>query len=143
MAQVAPDGPMYQAGTLSGNPLAMAAGEAALAAVAPSAYAFLEARASRLAEGLSEAGEGRISVSRVGSLLTVFFASAPPRDYDEARAADGAAFARFFHAMLDRGVMLPPSPFEAWFTILAHGDAEIEWALDAARQALPAALGPA
>jgi glutamate-1-semialdehyde 2,1-aminomutase len=144
MAQVAPDGPMYQAGTLSGNPLAMAAGEAALAAVAsPSAYDFLEMQTSRLADGLAEAGEGRISVSRVGSLLTVFFASAPPQDYDEVRAADGAAFARFFHAMLDRGVLLPPSPFEAWFTTLAHGDAEIDRALDAARQALPEALGSA
>jgi glutamate-1-semialdehyde 2,1-aminomutase len=144
MAQVAPDGPMYQAGTLSGNPLAMAAGEAALAAAAgSSAYDFLEKQTSRLADGLAEAGEGRVSVSRVGSLLTVFFASAPPRDYDEARAADGAAFARFFHAMLDRGVMLPPSPFEAWFTTLAHDDAEIDRALDAARQALPEALGPA
>jgi glutamate-1-semialdehyde 2,1-aminomutase len=144
MAQVAPEGPMYQAGTLSGNPLAMAAGEAALAAVAiPSAYDFLEMQTSRLADGLAEAGQGRASVSRVGSLLTVFFASAAPQDYDEARAADGAAFARFFHAMLDRGVMLPPSPFEAWFTTLAHGDAEIDQAVDAAREALPAALGAA
>jgi glutamate-1-semialdehyde 2,1-aminomutase len=144
MAQVAPDGPMYQAGTLSGNPLAMAAGEAALAAaVTPSTYEFLETRAARLAAGLAEAGQGRVSVARVGSLLTVFFASAPPRDYDQARAADAAAFARFFHAMLERGIMLPPSPFEAWFTTLAHGDAEIDRALEAARQALPAALGAA
>jgi glutamate-1-semialdehyde 2,1-aminomutase len=144
MAQVAPDGPMYQAGTLSGNPLAMAAGEAALAAAAtPSTYEFLETRAARLAAGLAEAGQGRVSVARVGSLLTVFFASAPPRDYDQARAADAAAFARFFHAMLERGIMLPPSPFEAWFTTLAHGDAEIDRALEAARQALPAALGAA
>jgi glutamate-1-semialdehyde 2,1-aminomutase len=142
MAQVAPDGPMYQAGTLSGNPLAMAAGEAALAAAATaSSYEFLETRAARLAAGLAEAGQGRVSVSRVGSLLTVFFAPAPPRDYDQARAADAAAFARFFHAMLERGIMLPPSPFEAWFTTLAHGDAEIDRALEAARQALPAALG--
>jgi glutamate-1-semialdehyde 2,1-aminomutase len=144
MAQVAPDGPMYQAGTLSGNPLAMAAGEAALAAAATaSSYEFLETRAARLAAGLAEAGQGRVSVSRVGSLLTVFFAPAPPRDYDQARAADAAAFARFFHAMLERGIMLPPSPFEAWFTTLAHGDAEIDRALEVARQALPAALGAA
>jgi len=144
MAQVAPDGPVYQAGTLSGNPLAMAAGEAALAAAAiPSTYEFLETRAARLAAGLAEAGQGRISVSRVGSLLTVFFVPAPPRNYDQARAADAAAFARFFHAMLERGIMLPPSPFEAWFTTLAHGDAEVDRALEAARQALPAALGAA
>ena len=144
MAQVAPEGPMYQAGTLSGNPLAMAAGEAALAAAAtPSSYELLETRALRLAAGLAEAGQGRVSVSRVGSLLTVFFASAPPADYEQARAADAAAFARFFHAMLERGIMLPPSPFEAWFTTLAHGDAEIDRALEAAGQALPAALGAA
>ena len=143
MAQVAPDGPMYQAGTLSGNPLAMAAGEAALAGATASSYEFLETRAARLAAGLAEAGQGRVSVARVGSLLTVFFASAPPRDYDQARAADAAAFARFFHAMLERGIMLPPSPFEAWFTTLAHGDAEIDQALEAAREALPAALGAA
>ena len=141
MSRVAPEGPMYQAGTLSGNPLAMAAGEAALAALAdPAVYDDLEARAARLAEGLTEAGGGRVSVSRAGSLLTVFFTAAPPQDYEQARSADTAAFARFFHAMLKRGIMLPPSAFEAWFTTLAHGDAEIDRALDAAREALPEAL---
>jgi glutamate-1-semialdehyde 2,1-aminomutase len=141
MARVAPEGPMYQAGTLSGNPLAMAAGEAALAALAdPSVYDALESQAARLAEGLAAAGRGQVSVSRVGSLLTVFFTSTPPEDYEQARAGDAAAFARFFHAMLERGVMLPPSPFEAWFTTVAHGDAEIDRTLAAAREALPEAL---
>ena len=142
MALVAPDGPMYQAGTLSGNPVAMAAGEAALALLADaSVYDALEARAARLAAGLVEAGEGRVSVAREGSLLSIFFAGVPPADYEEARAGDTAAFARFFHAMLERGIWLPPSAFEAWFLTLAHGDAEIDAALAAAREALPAALG--
>jgi glutamate-1-semialdehyde 2,1-aminomutase len=79
----------------------------------------------------------------VGPLLTVFFSPAPPQNYDEARASDGAAFARFFHGMLERGVMLPPSAFEAWFPTLAHDDAEIDATLAAAREALPEALGGA
>jgi glutamate-1-semialdehyde 2,1-aminomutase len=142
MARVAPEGPMYQAGTLSGNPLAMAAGEAALAALAgPEVYEALEARAARLAAGLVEAGEGRVSAPREGSLLSLFFTPSPPADYDQARAPDPAAFARFFHAMLDRGIWLPPSPFEAWFLTLAHGEAEIDAALAAAREAIPASLG--
>jgi glutamate-1-semialdehyde 2,1-aminomutase len=141
MEQVAPDGPMYQAGTLSGNPVAMAAGEAALAALAAgSAYDGLEARAARLAEGLVEAGGGRVSVGREGSLFSLFFAPSPPASYAEAERGDAAAFARFFHAMLERGIWLPPSSFEAWFLTLAHGDAEIDAALAAAREALPAAL---
>jgi len=141
MSQVAPDGPMYQAGTLSGNPLAMAAGEAVLAALAePAVYDALEARAARLAEGLEGVGGGHVRVPRVGALLTVFFASEAPRDYDAARASDTAAYARFFHAMLARGVMLPPSAFEAWFPTLAHGEAEIDAALAAAREAFPQAL---
>jgi glutamate-1-semialdehyde 2,1-aminomutase len=144
MAAVAPEGPVYQAGTLSGNPLAMAAGEAALAALSrPGLYDLLEARADRLADGLAAAGGGRVAVPRVGPLLTVFFSPAPPQNYDEARASDGAAFARFFHGMLERGVMLPPSAFEAWFPTLAHGDAEIDATLAAAREALPEALGGA
>jgi glutamate-1-semialdehyde 2,1-aminomutase len=141
MAHVAPEGPMYQAGTLSGNPLAMAAGEAVLAALSDHAlYDSLETRAARLAEGLTEAGGGRISVPHVGALLTVFFSTTPPADYDQARASDTSAFARFFHGMFARGVMLPPSAFEAWFPTLAHGDAEIEATLEAAREALPEAL---
>ncbi|HET6362785.1 MAG TPA: aminotransferase class III-fold pyridoxal phosphate-dependent enzyme, partial [Gemmatimonadota bacterium] len=142
MAQVAPEGPMYQAGTLSGNPVAMAAGDAALAALAePSVYDALEAAAARLARGLEEAGGGRVSVAREGSLFSLFFSLSPPLDYAAARASDAAAFARFFHAMLERGIYLPPSPFEAWFLTLAHADAEIDAATSAAREALPIALG--
>ena len=141
MARVAPEGPMYQAGTLSGNPLAMAAGEAALAALSDEeVYEALDARAMRLAAGLVEAGEGRISVPREGSLLSLFFTPSPPADYDQARAGDPAVFARFFHAMLERGIWLPPSPFEAWFLTLAHGEPEIDAALAAAREAIPASL---
>ena len=142
MAHVAPEGPMYQAGTLSGNPVAMAAGDAALAALGDtSAYERLEARAARLAEGLEEAGEGRVSVAREGSLLSLFFLPSIPADYEAARAGDSAAFARFFHAMLERGIFLPPSPFEAWFLTMAHADAELDATLAAAREALPIALG--
>jgi glutamate-1-semialdehyde 2,1-aminomutase len=142
MALVAPDGPMYQAGTLSGNPVAMAAGDTALAALAESSvYDGLEMRAARLARGLEEAGEGRVSVAREGSLFSLFLVPSAPADYDAARAGDAAVFARFFHAMLDRGIYLPPSPFEAWFLTLAHGDAELDAALSAAHEALPIALG--
>jgi glutamate-1-semialdehyde 2,1-aminomutase len=142
MGRVAPEGPMYQAGTLSGNPLAMAAGEAALAALSDEeVYAALDTRAMRLAAGLVEAGEGRVSVPREGSLLSLFFTPSPPADYNEARATDAGVFARFFHAMLECGIWLPPSPFEAWFLTLAHGEAEIDAALAAAREAIPASLG--
>ena len=142
MTLVAPEGPVYQAGTLSGNPIAMAAGAAVLEALAdPALYELLESRTARLAEGLTEAGAGRISAPRLGALLTVFFSDRPPVDYDQARASDTAAFGRFFHAMLERGVMLPPSAFEAWFPTLAHDDAEIDATLAAAREAIPEALG--
>lgn len=136
MAGVAPEGPVYQAGTLSGNPLAMAAGAATLARLEdPAAHEALESRGRRLAEGLADAAADRAVVSRVGPLLTVFFASQPPVDYDDARAADGEAYGRFFHAMLDRGVHLPPSPFEAWFPTLAHDDAAVDATVAAAREA--------
>ncbi|MFN2384560.1 MAG: glutamate-1-semialdehyde 2,1-aminomutase [Gemmatimonadota bacterium] len=137
MELVAPAGPVYQAGTLSGNPLAMAAGAAALARLTdPGLYAGLETRAARLADGLSRAGRGQLSVARYASLLTVFFTPRAPTNYVEARAGDGAAYARFFHAMLERGVLLPPSPFEAWFLTVRHDDAAIEATLAAAREAL-------
>ncbi len=133
---VAPSGPVYQAGTLSGNPLAMAAGAATLDRLAePGAYERLESVAAALAQGLAEAARGKASVVRMGALLSVFFADRPPVDYAEARAADGERFRRFFHAMRERGVLLPPSPYEAWFTTLAHGEAEVEATLEAAREA--------
>ena len=145
MRRVAPEGDVYQAGTLSGNPVAMAAGCAALDRLAdPEAYERLERRTRRLAEGIRGAiqggpAAGRASVETVASLLTLFWAPSPPTDYDEARAADGAAFARFFHAMLEGGILLPPSPYEAWFLTLAHGEEEIDLTL----AAIPSALARA
>jgi glutamate-1-semialdehyde 2,1-aminomutase len=141
MDLVAPSGAVYQAGTLSGHPLAMAAGVATLRQLSAERYEELEATGSALETGLrsAAAGAGRsVAVSRVGSLLTVFFRNAAPRDAKEALAADRDAFGRFFGAMLDRGVLLPPSPFEAWFLSLAHGPREIERTLDAADAAFGA-----
>jgi glutamate-1-semialdehyde 2,1-aminomutase len=139
MALVAPSGPMYQAGTLSGHPLAMAAGAAALARLTPERYLALEARVDRLVAGLeaSIARHGRVaSVARLGPLLTLFFRGSIPTDAAEALDSDRDAWARFFGAMLDAGVLLPPSPFEAWFPGFAHGDAEIDLLLAAADRAL-------
>lgn len=142
MAHVAPDGPMYQAGTLSGNPLAMVAGASTLGRLTDRAvFDRLEQQTVRLATGLREAIDagphaGRASVTAVGSLLTLFWTPRPPTSFAEAQAGDGEAFARFFHAMLDRGISLPPSPYEAWFVTLAHGEDEIDATLTAARQAL-------
>ncbi|HLA65186.1 MAG TPA: glutamate-1-semialdehyde 2,1-aminomutase [Candidatus Saccharimonadales bacterium] len=125
MRLVAPLGPVYQAGTLSGNPLAMAAGLATLRALTPSVYAGLEETGALLEAGLTDAAAAAgvpMRLARAGSLLTVFF-------------DDDARFARFFHAMLDAGVMLPPSSQEAWFISAAHGPAELDATLDAARRA--------
>jgi glutamate-1-semialdehyde 2,1-aminomutase len=143
MARVSPVGPVYQAGTLSGNPLAMAAGIATLDALAePGAYEMLEARSARLEAGLTEAieeGGAAARVQRVGSMLSVFFAEASVADYASARACDLEAFNRFFHGMLGRGVYLPPSQFEAWFVSMAHGEAEVDRTVEAARRALASA----
>jgi glutamate-1-semialdehyde 2,1-aminomutase len=130
MGLVAPLGPMYQAGTLSGNPVAMAAGLATLQALTPSVYAQLEEAGAVLEAGLARAAADAgvaVRVARAGSLLTVFF-------------DDDARFARFFRAMLEAGVMLPPSQHEAWFVSTAHGRAELDATLDAARNAF-AGLG--
>jgi glutamate-1-semialdehyde 2,1-aminomutase len=142
MRRVAPDGDVYQAGTLSGNPVAMAAGSAVLDRLADrGTYPELERRTGRLADGIRSAiaagpAAGRASVETVASLLTLFWTPSPPRDYDEARTGDGAAFARFFHAMLEQGILLPPSPYEAWFLTLAHGEGEIDRTLEAVGPAL-------
>jgi glutamate-1-semialdehyde 2,1-aminomutase len=125
---VAPSGPVYQAGTLSGHPIVMAAGEATLALLTDSMYAAIETRAARLAEGIRRPGA---SVTRVGSLLTLFFRDRAPTNFSEARACDTGAFARFFNSMRDAGVMLPPSQFEAWFLSASHDDAVIEATLEA------------
>ena len=144
MKRLAPAGETYQAGTLSGNPLATAAGLATLAELDGDAYERLGRTTARLAEGLAEAAEAAgvaVQVPHVPGLLTVFFSAAPVRDYDGACAADGAAFARFHASMLERGVYLPPSPFEAWFPSLAHGDAELEHTVEAAAGAFEAVAG--
>ncbi|MBI3997747.1 MAG: glutamate-1-semialdehyde 2,1-aminomutase [Armatimonadetes bacterium] len=139
MDMVAPLGPVYQAGTLAGNPLVVAAGIATLRRlVDPAVYASLERETARLAEGLADAAAraaARVSVVREASMLTVFFTDTLPLDYGAARAADLTRFARFFHAMLGRGVLLPPSQFEAWFVSAAHTDADIADTLKAARAA--------
>jgi glutamate-1-semialdehyde 2,1-aminomutase len=141
MDLLAPAGETYQAGTLSGNPLATAAGLATLRLLDAAAYERLAATTERLAVGLrtlaAAAGVPAQVVAETG-LLTVFFSREPVRDYHGARACDLAAFAAFFGAMLDRGVYLPPSQFEAWFPSLAHEDAHVDATLAAAEEAFAA-----
>ena len=138
MDLVAPAGPVYQAGTLSGHPLSMAAGIATLGELTPERHVALEETAAELADGLAEAAAetGRtVSIARVGPLLTVFFRAALPRDGADALDSDRDAFACFFGSMLDQGILLPPSQFEAWFISMAHGPAEIAVTIAAARTA--------
>jgi glutamate-1-semialdehyde 2,1-aminomutase len=138
MERLAPAGDTYQAGTLSGNPLATAAGLATLARLDPHAYDRLARTTEEIASGLATRAEAAgvpVQVPNVCGLLTVFFSPVPVRDYDGARVADGAAFARFHAAMLERGVYLPPSPYEAWFPSLAHGPDEVGATLEAAAEA--------
>ena len=140
MEQVSPSGPVYQAGTLSGNPLAVAAGLAAMDQLdALDPYAELERRGARLEEGLGAALAGRKGcVQRVGSMLTLFFGVERVRNYDDARRADTDRFARFFRALLDEGLWIPPSQFEAWFVSTAHSDEDIEETIEAAARAVAA-----
>lgn len=145
MAQLAPGGPVYQAGTLSGNPLAMAAGLATLEETAePGFYETLATRTTALAEGLaaaaSEAGV-EATVNHVCGMLTVFFGPGPVRCLADAQASDAKRHARFFHAMLKAGIYLPPSAFEAWFVGGAHGDEDIAGTLAAARTAFAESAG--
>ena len=139
MEMLAPSGPVYQAGTLSGNPLAMAAGLATLRALqSPGFYERLETLSAKLVEGVGRAAEGAgvpLRLNRVGSMRTPFFVDAPVTDYESARRADTVRYARFFHAMLERGVYLAPSPFEAVFMSSAHGDEEIDATIAAAKTA--------
>ena len=142
MEMVSPLGPVYQAGTLSGNPLAMRAGLATLPQLeAPGFYEALNKKAQRLGEGLRSAlAEAHIhgQLNRAGSLLTLFFTDQPVRDYATAKTSDSARFAAFFREMLQRGVLLPPSQFEALFVSAAHSDADIDATLAAARASLAA-----
>jgi glutamate-1-semialdehyde 2,1-aminomutase len=140
MACVAPLGPVYQAGTLSGNPLAMAAGIETLGLLRqPGVYEGLERTSALLEAGLRQAAADAgvpVQVNRVGSMLTGFFTATPVTDAATARTADAAAYAAFFRGMLARGVSLGPSQFEAAFVSTAHGEAEIRATVAAAREAL-------
>ena len=140
MERMAPAGDVYQAGTLSGNPLATSAGIATLDALAQfeGTYERLDELGARLAGGLASAAAEagvEIAVSRIGSALTPFFLERLPADYEGARRSDLDAFARFHRAMLERSVLLPPSQFETWFVSLAHDEALIDRTVDAARAA--------
>ena len=139
MQRIAPAGDVYQAGTLSGNPLATAAGLATLRLLDEGAYERLERLTAALADGLREAAaDTPVQVCHTTGLLTVFFSEEPVRDYEDAKRCDTEAYAAFCRAMLDRGVYLPPSQFEAWFPSLAHTDAHVERTLEAAREAFAA-----
>ncbi len=139
MELVAPSGPVYQAGTLSGNPLAMAAGIATLRRLTEDgAWDAADRSAERLVAGLeAAAADAGVTgfATRAGTMLGFFFADSPVRSWDDAKQADTARFARFHAAMLERGVYLPPSQFEAWFVSSAHGDAEIDATIAAAADA--------
>jgi glutamate-1-semialdehyde 2,1-aminomutase len=141
MERVAPAGDVYQAGTLSGNPLAVAAGLATLRLLDDDAYAALDRTTAELAAGLEAAARdagATVHVAWTTGLLTVFFSSEPVRDYDGARGCDHDAFAAFCRGMLDRGVYPPPSQYEAWFPSLAHTPGHVERTVAAAREALAA-----
>jgi glutamate-1-semialdehyde 2,1-aminomutase len=147
MDRVAPVGPVYQAGTLAGNPVAVAAGYTTLLQLQgdPTAYEVLARRTRALGEGLQEAFRAHgvpATVVWTTGLLTVFFRPNPPRNLAEVQTSDTEAFRRFFHALLDRGIHLPPSAFEAWFLSLAHDDTVLAQTLEAVRSALPAVVGP-
>ncbi|HTQ26157.1 MAG TPA: glutamate-1-semialdehyde 2,1-aminomutase [Candidatus Binataceae bacterium] len=140
MDLLAPTGPVYQAGTLSGNPVAVRAGLKTLEILArPGTYGRLEEMSARLGNGIADELR-RLNlkgcVNRVGSLVTPFLGVEAVRDADQARRADTQMFARFFHAMLERGIYLPPSQFEAMFVSLAHREAEIDRTIEAARESL-------
>jgi len=140
MQKLAPLGPVYQAGTLSGNPLAMSAGKKAMEILArPRTYERLEQLGARLGDGLAAAArDAKVPavVNRVGSMLTLFFAKGPITDYATAKTSDTARFATFFRGMRERGVFLPPSQFEAMFVSLAHTDDDIDQVIAAARAAV-------
>jgi glutamate-1-semialdehyde 2,1-aminomutase len=139
MALVSPAGPVYQAGTLSGNPLAMTAGLWALDQLSPRLYARLAALTTRLAAGLADAARGAgvaLQVNAVGSVLTPFFTDRSVRDYASATTADTAQYARFFRGMITRGIYPPPSQFEAWFLSAAHTEKDVDRTIAAARAAM-------
>jgi glutamate-1-semialdehyde 2,1-aminomutase len=139
MGLVSPEGPVYQAGTLSGNPLAMTAGIWCLDRLEPRLYGSLAALTARLAAGLADAARDAgvpLQVNAVGSLLTPFFTARAVHDYASATSSDTDAYARFFRAMIVRGVYLPPSQYEAWFLSAAHSAKDVDVTIRAARAAM-------
>ncbi len=145
MAHVAPDGPVYQAGTLSGNPLAMAAGIAMLDSLTPAVFTKLEKTAAKLEKGMRKVAqelgfEERLTLNRVGSILTLFFNPGPISDFDDVKKSDGAAFNRWFHGLLKRGVFVAPAAFEAMFVSTANTEKDLEKTLAAHREALKEAF---
>jgi glutamate-1-semialdehyde 2,1-aminomutase len=140
METVAPIGAMYQAGTLSGNPVAMAAGKKMLELLnKPGVYEELEAKGKRLADGMQRVfaeAEVPLRINRVGSMMTLFFNAGEVTGWDSVNASDREGFSKFFHHMIDEGVYLPPSPFEAMFVSTAHSEADIDATIEAARRAL-------
>jgi glutamate-1-semialdehyde 2,1-aminomutase len=144
MDRLAPLGPVYQAGTLSGNPVATAAGLATLALLEPDLYEALERIGARIESGLRDAARAagaKVTIQRVGAMWTVFFAEGPVRSWDDAKAADTKAFARWHQGMLKRGVYLPPSQWEAAFHSVTHDDAAVDATLAAAAEAFREARG--
>ena len=134
MEMIAPVGPVYQAGTLSGNPLAMAAGAAALELLDGAVYETLEELGWRLQDGLERACKEAgvlAQVQRVGSMISVFFNEQPVKNFEDAQRSDKALFAKVFHRLLERGIYLPPSALEAWFLTAAHSEEEIDQTIDA------------
>ena len=139
MELVSPAGPVYQAGTLSGNPLAMTAGIWCLDRLKPRLYRDLAALGRRLAAGLADAAREAgvaLQVNAAGSLLTPFFTDRPVRDYQSARSANTDRYARFFRGMLARGIYPPPSQFEAWFLSAAHTAKDVDKTIAAAKEAM-------
>jgi glutamate-1-semialdehyde 2,1-aminomutase len=140
MQMLAPLGPVYQAGTLSGNPLAMRAGLATLPHLrAPNFYSDLNVKSRHLADGLRAAFKEAnlpVQINSAGSLLTIFFNENPIYNYDDAKKSDTKKFAKFFNEMLDRGIFLPPSQYEALFVSAAHTESDIEKTIQAARESL-------
>lgn len=145
MRAVAPAGPIYQAGTLSGNPVATAAGQAALELLrAGGVYEHLEEKSARLEQGLRQRAAAvglPVTINRVGSMLTVFFTPGPVIDYTSAKQSNTRAFAAFFHSMLGDGISLPPSQFEAWFVSMAHSNHDIYKTIRAAEKGFRSAAG--
>jgi glutamate-1-semialdehyde 2,1-aminomutase len=145
MRRIAPDGPVYQAGTLAGNPVVMAAGIAVLRELAqPGVWQRAADATTQLADGLARIATDagiEMQVAHIGTMMTPFFSGQPVSNYTIARASDTSRYAAFFHSMLDQGVSAPPSAFETWFLSTEHGDDEIARTLAAAENALDTLRG--